>query len=214
MKYTTVLFDLDGTLLNTLEDIRDSVNHTLAAHGFPERTMEEVRMSVGNGAAYLMERSLPEGRGTPDFEGILREYEDYYLAHNMIKTAPYEGVHALLRALAAREYKLAVVSNKGDRNAKELVSRLFGDVVSVVVGESREIRRKPAPDTVNAALRELASRPWESVYVGDSEVDLKTAKNAGIDCISVAWGFRSRTFLEELGAKTVVDSPAEIIRLV
>ena len=214
MKYTTVLFDLDGTLLNTLDDIRDSVNHVLTLHSFPERSREQVRMAVGNGAAKLLERSLPEGRNTPDFDALLAEYRDWYLAHNLDKTAPYEGVHQLLRSLVAREYKVAVVSNKPDANTRALVRHFFGDVVSVAIGEKDGVRPKPAPDTVNAALRELASYNWESVYVGDSEVDLKTAYAARMDCISVAWGFRSRTFLEEAGAKTVVTRPMDILKLV
>ncbi|MGM9521899.1 MAG: HAD family hydrolase [Oscillospiraceae bacterium] len=214
MKYTTVLFDLDGTLMNTLEDIRDSVNHTLAAHGFPERTLEQIRMSVGNASAYLMEKSLPQGRETPGFEDILAEYSDYYLHHNRIKTAPYEGVHEVLRRLAAGEYKLAVVSNKPDENAKDLVRQFFGDVVSVVIGESPTVRRKPAPDAVLAALKELNSSKWESVFIGDSEVDIKTAAAAGVDCISVSWGFRTREQLEAAGAALIVDKPSGLLKLV
>ncbi len=214
MRYTTVLFDLDGTLMNTLEDIRDSVNHVLLEKGYPERNSEQIGMALGNGARVLLAKSLPDGENTEGFDGILSEYEAYYLAHNMIKTKPYEGIHKMLRELSAREYKLAVVSNKSDANVKELVNKFFGDVVSVAIGESPKIRRKPAPDTVLEALRELGSSPWESVYVGDSEVDIKTAAAAGLDCISVAWGFRSEDFLNEAGAKYIVKTPEEILKLI
>ena len=127
MRYTTVLFDLDGTLMDTLEDIRDSVNHIITESGYQERTLDQIRMALGNGARVLLSKSLPEGEKTPGFDQMLQEYEAYYMDHNMIKTKPYEGVHKMLRDLAAREYKLGVVSNKSDANAKELVAKFFGD---------------------------------------------------------------------------------------
>lgn len=214
MRYTTVIFDLDGTLLNTLEDIRASVNHILTKYGFEERTLEQIRRAVGNGSGVLLERSLPQGRATPGFDGILAEYVDWYEAHNAIKTAPYEGVTQLLQALTASEHKLAVVSNKPDANTKALVRKFFGPWVSVAIGERPGIARKPAPDSVKAAMAELWSYPYETVYVGDSDVDLKTARAAGIDCISVAWGFRTRELLTECGAKTIISSPSELLKLV
>ncbi len=214
MRYTTVIFDLDGTLLNTLEDIRDSVNYILKKYGYPERTLEQIRLSVGNGAGVLMEKSLPAGRETPGFDGILDDYVKWYEDHNLIKTAPYEGVTEMLRAVAASEHKLAVVSNKPDANTKALVRHFFGGYVSVAIGERPDIARKPAPDTARAAMRELGSYPYETVYVGDSEVDLKTARAAGIDCISVGWGFRSPDFLHEMGAQTVITKPSELVKLV
>ena len=214
MRYTTVLFDLDGTLMDTLEDLRDSVNHVISSRGFPERSLDQIRMSLGNGARVLLASSLPEGEDTPGFDDILQEYSQYYLTHNMIKTKPYEGVHQMLRELVSREFKVGVVSNKSDEAAKEIVRRFLGDVVSVVIGESRSIRRKPAPDTVLEALKELGSNPWESVYVGDSEVDIKTAAAAGMDCISVTWGFRSEDFLRSAGARYVAHTPADVLKLV
>lgn len=214
MRYTTVIFDLDGTLLNTLEDMRDSVNYIMRKYGFPERTLEQIRRSVGNGAGVLVERSLPQGKNTPGFEEICEEYVQYYQEHNLIKTAPYEGVTDMLRAVTASEHKAAVVSNKPDENTKALVRHFFGAYVSVAIGERPGVARKPAPDTVRQAMRELDSFPFETVYVGDSEVDLKTARAAGIDCISVAWGFRSRELLEEAGAKTLITKPSELIKLV
>ncbi len=214
MRYTTVIFDLDGTLLNTLEDIRDSVNHMMVKYGYPERTLEQIRLAVGNGSGVLLERSLPEGRDTPNFDGLLEEYVAWYEAHNRIKTAPYPGVLELLRALTASERKIAVVSNKPDANTKALVRHFFGAYVSVAIGERPGVSRKPSPDSVKAAMRELQSYPFETVYVGDSDVDLKTARAAGIDCVSVTWGFRSADFLRSLGAKTLADTPAEVLRLV
>ena len=214
MRYTTVIFDLDGTLLNTLEDIRDSVNHILTKYGYPQRTLEEIRRFVGNGSGALLERALPEGRDTPDFDGLLAEYVEWYEGHNMIRTAPYEGVRELLGALAASEHKLAVVSNKPDANTKALVRKFFGAYVSVAIGERPGVSRKPSPDSVKAAMRELQSLPYETVYVGDSEVDLKTARAAGIPCLSVTWGFRTPEYLTELGAQTLVSRPRDILKLV
>lgn len=213
MRYTTAIFDLDGTLLNTLGDIRDSVNYTMCHFGYPERTEEQVRLSVGNAAAWLIEKSLPQGRETPNFEEILSFYEDYYNSHSRIKTAPYNGVTDMLNKLAEKEYKLAVVSNKSNTVVRSLVRYYFGNLISVAIGEWKNIRRKPAPDTVNAAMNELLSFSYECVYIGDSEVDIATAKNAGIDCISVSWGFRPKEFLQESGAKIIADSPSELIKL-
>ncbi len=214
MRYTTVIFDLDGTLLNTLEDIRSSVNYILEKYGFAPRTLEQIRLSVGNGSGVLLERSLPQGRETPGFEDILAEYVAWYQDHNMIATAPYEGVVETLGKLAASEHKLAVVSNKPDANTKALVRKFFGGYVSVAIGERPGIARKPSPDSVKAAMAELWSYPYETVYVGDSEVDLKTARAAGIDCVSVTWGFRTRELLTDCGAKTLIDRPSELLRLV
>lgn len=213
-RYTTVLFDLDGTLLNTLEDIRDSLNAVLRENGFPERSTEEVRHFLGNGSAQLLERSLPQGRETEGFDGLLRTYNERYLAHNMDRTVPYEGVMDMLRTLSAREYKLAVVSNKPDANVRALVRHFFGGLISVAVGDAPGRKRKPDPDSVNAALRELWSEPWEAVYVGDSEVDIATAKAAGIPCISAAWGFRTAELLREAGAKRIIPTPGELLKLV
>lgn len=214
MRYTTAIFDLDGTLLDTLEDLTDAVNATMNAFGFPERSLGEVRAFVGNGAAKLIERSLPEGRNTPDFDGILSFYDVYYTAHSLIKTAPYDGVHDVLRELCRRGVKLAVVSNKQDAAVKKLVRRFFGDVVSVAIGESAGVRRKPSPDSVLAAMAELMSEPEECVYVGDSDVDILTARAAGIPCVSVTWGFRGEDFLRDRGAERLVSEPKELLEII
>jgi phosphoglycolate phosphatase len=213
MRYTTVIFDLDGTLLNTLDDIHESVNYSLSWFDFPEQTVEQTRAYVGNGASKLIERSLPQRKDTPNFDEILAFYVKHYNDNSLIKTAPYEGVMDLLRELSEKEYKLAVVSNKPDKTVRFLVRHFFGGLISVAIGEKTGINRKPAPDTVNAAMNELFSFPYECVYVGDSEVDITTAKNAGIDCISVPWGFRSRDFLVESGAKMIANNPSELLKM-
>lgn len=212
MRYTTAIFDLDGTLLDTLDDLTDAVNATLRSFGYPERTRDEVRCFVGNGARLLIERSLG---GVPEnFEEIFAFYDEYYTSHSMIKTAPYPGVCEALRELVKREVKIAVVSNKQDKAVKALVRKFFGDCCSVAVGESKKVRRKPAPDSVNAAIEELFSEKYECVYIGDSDVDIETAKNAGIDCISVTWGFRDRDFLTAHGAVTFAGKPEELNKLI
>ena len=212
MKYTTAIFDLDGTLLDTLDDLTDAVNAAMRAFGYPVHTRDEVRGFVGNGARLLIERSLG---GVPgNFDEIFAFYDEYYTTHSMIKTAPYPGVTEALRALVRSDVKIAVVSNKQDRAVKALVRKFFGDCCSVAVGESKKVRRKPAPDSVIAAMGELFSEKYECVYVGDSEVDIETAKNAGIDCISVTWGFRGRDFLKEKGAATLCDSAEELVKAI
>ncbi len=210
MRYTTVIFDLDGTLLDTLDDIAGALNGTLRAFGYPERTREEVRGFVGNGARLLVRRAL--GGEPENFGEIFADYDARYTANPAVKTAPYPGVTDMLRALARRDVKIAVVSNKQDRAVKALVRRFFGGFCSCAVGEAENVRRKPEPDSVLAAMDELFSEKYECVYVGDSEVDIETAKNAGIDCISVTWGFRSRGRLLECGAKTLCDTPEELLR--
>lgn len=210
-KYTTVVFDLDGTLLNTLEDLADAVNHTLAAHDYPLRTLEEVRQFVGNGVARLMELALPQGRQNPHFDAYLQEFKEYYAVHMLDKTAPYDGILPMLATLKRQGIKLAIVSNKFDPAVKGLNQRFFGAWISTAIGESANIAKKPAPDTVFQALRELGSVQSESLYVGDSDVDIATARNAGMDCISVSWGFRSRAFLLEHGAACIASTPEEFL---
>lgn len=209
--YTTAIFDLDGTLLNTLEDLANAVNHTMKHFGYPTRTLEEVQSFVGNGLHKLTERSLPQGASNPDLEAAFLELKTYYTAHCKEKTAPYEGVSELLHALSDKGISLAIVSNKNDAAVKQLAADFFSDTICVAKGETPQIKKKPAPDTVFAALDELHRTSKESIYIGDSDVDLLTAKNSNMDCISVAWGFRGRTFLEKEGASHIVDTPEEIL---
>ena len=212
MRYTTVIFDLDGTLLNTLEDIKDSVNATMRHFGYAERSLDEVRAFVGNGAGNLIARCIPAGKNEEGFDAILAWYDEYYTEHSLIKTAPYPGIIELLRELSRREFKLAVVSNKQDPVVKKLARKFFPGLISVAVGESPSVARKPAPDSVLSAMRELWSEPIECVYVGDSEVDLATARAARIPCVSVSWGFRSRELLTDHGAAKIINKPSELLK--
>ena len=210
-KIDTIIFDLDGTLLSTLEDITDGVNYILKKYGYPKRSYDEIKSFVGNGAARLLEQALPDGRNTPDFESILEEYKKHYLEHNNIKTMPYEGVMDLLEVLSERKYKLAIVSNKNDENVKSLNKIYFKDYIKRAIGQSKEIKRKPAPDMVYKAIDELGSALEKTVYIGDSEVDVLTAKNAGMHCVCVTWGFRDKDFLKEQGAEYLIDEPHELL---
>lgn len=210
-QYKTAIFDLDGTLLNTLEDLTAAVNHTLIQFGYPTHSSETVRGFVGNGLHKLMERSIPNGLNNPDCENAFKELKTYYTAHCKEKTAPYPGILELLKELQTRGISLAIVSNKNDAAVKELAHEFFGDLISVAIGETPQIQRKPSPDTVFAAVRELECDIKDCIYIGDSEVDLQTAANADIDCISVSWGFKGRTFLEREGASNIVDTPKEIL---
>lgn len=209
--YTTAIFDLDGTLLNTLEDLTNAVNHTMECFGYPSHSLSAVQSFVGNGLHKLTERSIPQGTSNPNLETAFLELKTYYTAHCKEKTAPYDGILELLHTLSNKGISLAIVSNKNDAAVKQLALDFFPDIISVAKGETSKIRKKPAPDTVFAALKELKKTPEESIYIGDSDVDILTAKNSNMDCISVTWGFRERAFLEKEGASYIVDTPEEIL---
>lgn len=212
-KFNTIIFDMDGTLLNTIDDIADSVNYILKKYGYPQRTYDEIISSVGNGSERLMELSLPEGLKTPDFNRYLEEYKKYYLEHNNIKTLPYKGIIELLKELTKKNYKLAIVSNKNDDNIKSLNKIYFGDYIKTAIGQAEDVKRKPAPDMVYNALKELNSDIDGAVYIGDSEVDIYTARNANMPCVSVCWGFRDKQFLKEQGAEYLIDQPFDLLEL-
>ncbi len=199
---TGILFDLDGTLLNTLEDLRDSVNYALAQYGCPPRTLGEIRDFIGNGAKKLIARSLPGRKDDPDVEAVLATYQDYYKTHSKIKTRPYPGVVQALRTLA-EHYPIAIVSNKPDAATKILCKEFFGDVYAR--GESTDCPRKPAPDMLQKAMEAIGAD--SCIYVGDSEVDVLTAQNLGVRCLGVLWGFRDRTVLEEAGGRYFCEDP-------
>ncbi len=209
--YKTVIFDLDGTLLDTLDDLTDAVNAALCAFGLPIRTKTEVCSFVGNGIAKLIKRAI--GYEHARFAEILEAFKSYYRAHCADKTKPYDGVLALLNALKERGVKTAVVSNKADFAVKQLAKVYFGDLLCVAVGENEEagVRKKPAPDAVFAVMEELGAEKSSTVYVGDSEVDIQTAKNAGVECISVTWGFRTEKFLKDNGATKLIEKPSEML---
>lgn len=212
MNYNTYIFDLDGTLLNTLQDLTTSTNYALRSSGMPERSIEEVRRFVGNGVKKLMERAVPDGLENPIFERTYELFRQYYLAHSLDTTRPYPDVMETLKALKAGGKKIAVVSNKFYAATQELCFHFFGDYVSVAIGEKDNIRKKPAPDTVIEALKQLKADNKTAVYIGDSDVDIQTAMNCGIPCISVLWGFRDKNFLLEHGATTFINSPIELLR--
>ena len=213
MLYHTAIFDLDGTLLDTLQDLADSTNYALSLHHLPPRTVEEVRQFVGNGVGLLIHRAVPEGTAE-ELEGqVLRDFRAHYLLNMENRTAPYPGVLDLLDALRAAGVRTAVVSNKFDGAVKGLCQNYFGQRVEAAIGESQGVARKPAPDTVFRALAELGQVPEGAVYVGDSDVDILTAKNAGLPCIAVSWGFRSRAFLEASGARIIADTMQELEQL-
>lgn len=212
MKYKTILFDLDGTLLDTLDDLTGAVNRTLAKYALPLRTRAEVRACVGNGARRLME--LATGGKKPEmFDAMLADYKADYAANCRVRTEPYPGITALLETLSARGCRIGIVSNKPDDAVKALQREFFPVNVKIAVGETAGVRRKPAPDTLLVAMQQLGADAGSAVYVGDSEVDIETARNAGIPCVSVAWGFRDRDVLLAHGAKHIADGCGELLNL-
>jgi HAD hydrolase, family IA, variant 3 len=209
--FKTYIFDLDGTLLSTLNDLVSSTNYALRWAGMPERTIEEVRMFVGNGVKLLMERAIPEGVNNPKFEETYAKFREHYMEHNLDTTRPYDGVPELLHELKRRGKHLAIVSNKFYAATQDLAKHFFPDTIEVAIGERENIRKKPAPDTVLEALRQLNVSKEDAVYIGDSDVDIMTAKNCGLPCISVLWGFRDKDFLIEHGGSLFVEKPIEIL---
>lgn len=213
MKYKVLIFDLDGTILNTLDDLTDSFNHVLTCSNMPTRTIDEVRSFVGNGIHKLIERGVPSGTSSQAIEKIYDKFKKYYAAHCADKTKPYNGIPELLTTLKDKGIKLAVVSNKADFAVKSLCDKYFNGIFNCAIGERIGVSRKPAPDTVNEVISVLKAERSDVVYIGDSDVDIQTAKNAGLDCISVSWGFRDTDFLQKNGAKTIVNAPNDILNI-
>lgn len=209
--YKTVIFDLDGTLLNTIEDLTNALNHTLKEFDLPTRSLLEVQSFVGNGLRRLLELAIPNGLENPRFEEVFASFKAYYTSHCKEVTAPYPGIMEVLTELQRKNIPMAIVSNKNDAAVKELAVDFFSGMISVAIGERTGVLKKPAPDTVFTALDELGQTALDAVYVGDSEVDLQTAANSGLDCISVSWGFKGRAFLEKEGASTIIDTPEELL---
>ncbi len=211
--YNTYIFDLDGTLLDTLTDLAASTNYALRTHGMPEHTIDEVRRFVGNGVRKLMERAVPDGTDNPLFDEAFATFRQHYMEHSLDTTRPYEGIPDMLAALKAKGCHLAVVSNKMMAATQELCRHFFPETIEVAIGENEAegIRKKPAPDTVIAALRQLGVGEEGAVYVGDSDVDIDTARNSNLPCISVLWGFRDRDFLLQHGASTLISAPEELL---
>jgi len=234
--YKTYIFDLDGTLLDTLQDLADSVNYALRQFGMPEHSLDDIRRFVGNGVRLLMERAVPDGAQNPQFEEVFATFRQYYMQHSLDTTRPYDGIVETIHELKQRGCRLAVVSNKMMAATQELVAHFFPDIeVAIGEHEAAGIRKKPAPDTVFEALRQLGTlpaahpalavggspathsglavggSPADTVYVGDSDVDIATARNSGLPCISVLWGFRDRPFLEAHGATTFIEHPRDLL---
>lgn len=212
-KYKAVIFDLDGTLLNTLEDLMDSVNYGLGKYGLPERSLEEIRRFVGNGVRKLIERAVPVEISQENLEAVFTAFKEYYEVHCNDKTRPYPGILDLLTELKKRGYKMAIVSNKLQSGVDVLRELYFNDAVEIAVGGREDMPKKPAPDMVTEALQKLGISKDDAVYVGDSEVDIATAANAKMDCITVSWGFRTRQEQEEAGGRVFVERPMEILDL-
>ena len=210
MKYKAVLFDMDGTVLDTLEDLRSAVNRTLAEFDMPQCTLEQVRCYVGNGARRLIEQAVPQGSSEETVETVLSWFKAYYEQHCLIATGPYAGIIPLMERLKAAGVKMAVVSNKPDEAVRELAERFFSGLLELSAGQKDSVPRKPAPDMVELAMADMGVSKAESVYVGDSEVDVLTAANAGLDCICVTWGFRTLTELEAAGAEKLVHTMEEL----
>lgn len=214
MKYNTIIFDLDGTLLNTLEDLADAVNYALKKCGYPLRTMDEVRQFIGNGVKKLMERSTPENINEKDFEKCYQLFRSYYKENSRIKTAPYEGITDLLKSLKEQGIKTAVVTNKMDEAAQDVIKYYFGELIDITIGQRENIPTKPDPAGVNKAIESLAAAKENCIFAGDSDVDILTGHNAGLLSIGVTWGYRSKELLLESGADFIAESPAEILEFI
>ena len=214
MKYKAALFDMDGTVLDTLGDLSDSLNHTLKAHGMPEHTIDEARMMLGDGMNVLIHRAAPAGTPEEKIQEVLADYKAYYGSHSSIKTKVFDGIPELLEELRRRGVKTGVVSNKGDFAVQDLSKTYFEGLMDASAGENEAagIARKPAPDMCLNMLKLFGVTPSEAVYIGDTEVDIETAKNCGMDCIICSWGFRSVEHLKEKGAEVIVDTPMEILK--
>lgn len=212
MRYELAIFDLDGTILYTLEDLADSLNHALLQSQYPARSLEEVRQFVGNGIGKLIERGVPGGASSQQIDRVHRDFTENYRQHCADKTRPYEGIRELLEELRLAGMRTAVVSNKADYAVSKLCGKYFDGLFDACMGECAGVARKPEPDMVYLILDRLQIPRERAVYIGDSEVDVATAKNAGVDGILVSWGFRTKEYLRERGASVIVDTPGELAR--
>lgn len=211
MRYRLAIFDMDGTILNTLEDLADSVNHALSTQNLPLRTLEEIRCFVGNGIQKLIERAVPDGTEEEIEKAVFEEFKTYYKKNCAIKTTPYDGILEVLEQLRSEGIKTAVVSNKADFAVQSLCREYFDGLFDFAVGDKEGQRKKPYPDGVNTVLEQFDMDKSEAVYIGDSEVDFATAKNAKLDILMVGWGFRDEKFLKYEGAEVVLSNPSEIL---
>jgi len=213
MKYKLAIFDMDGTILDTLEDLQTSLNYALALHGYPTHSLDEVRSFVGNGLWNLICTASPVGLSDVELKNIFADFTEHYTVHCADKTKPYDGIIETIKAVRDLGIRTAVVSNKADYAVQDLCVQYFDGLFDAAAGERPDMQKKPAPDLVNLVLNKLGYDRKEAVYIGDSEVDLATAANSKMDCIAVTWGFRSQELLKEKGASTIVDTPDEILGL-
>lgn len=212
MKYKLVVFDMDGTILNTLTDLTNSINYALNKYGYPLHTEHEVRQYVGNGLYKTTMRAMPSGSSEEETQKVFDEFANHYAVHSKDSTKPYPGIVELLHELKALGYKTAVVSNKADAAVVQLSEEFFPGLFDVSIGEREGVAKKPAPDEVNLALNKLNMSSTDAVYIGDSDVDMETAYNSKLDLIAVDWGFKDRSFLEERGAQIIVSSALDILK--
>lgn len=214
MQKKIFIFDMDGTLLNTLEDLMISTNYALSQFNYPTHTLEEIRFFVGNGVAKLIERAIPNGLNNKNYEKCLEIFKKHYAKNMYNHTSAYAGISEMLKALKNKNIKTAVVSNKFDLAVKELSNKYFGNLIDIAIGENEQagIKKKPAPDTVFEVLNIMNLKSEDAIYIGDSDVDIMTAKNSNMPCISVTWGFRDREFLIKNNATIIVDKPEEILQ--
>lgn len=209
-QFDNYIFDLDGTLLSTLGDLTTSTNYAMRAFNMPEHSIDEVRKFVGNGIRKLIERAIPQGIENPQYEQVYNVFMEHYLKHSLDTTKPYDGIMDMLKTLKENGKRMAIVSNKYCTATEELCQHFFNEYINVAIGESERIKKKPAPDTVIEAMERLGITRENTVYVGDSEVDIATARNSGIPCISVLWGFREKDFLIENGGETFIEHPRQL----
>lgn len=214
MKYNTFIFDLDGTLLDTLLDLANAVNHAMRSMNYPERTVAEVRSFIGNGIKMLIKRAAPQEISVEDYNRTLAIFTEYYLEHIADYTRPYDGIIETVKKLKKEGCKTAVLSNKADEAAKKVVADFFGDVFDIVVGKRDEFPSKPSPDSLNFVIKTLSVDKESCVYIGDSEVDVQTAHNAELPCIGVTWGNRDIAELESAGAEYIAQNPSEILNVI
>jgi phosphoglycolate phosphatase len=208
-----VVFDLDGTLLDTLVDLKNSVNFVLRGNGFSERSLEEIRAFVGNGIENLMRRALPSDISEDVFQKCFGDFKAYYKVHSEDFTKEYDGISEVLKKLKANGFYLAVVSNKADFAVSTLCEKFFPNIFDYAFGEREGVRRKPYPDSLNEIIKKLGVKKEDAYYVGDSEVDIKTAHNAAVKCIACTWGFRERNVLEAEAPEYIINSPTEILEI-
>lgn len=214
MKHSTILFDFDGTLLYTIPDLADAVNHALAKYGYPTHDYPTVQSFVGNGVRLLVARALPGGEENPDMDAVFAAFSEYYDIHCLDKTGPYDGIMEMLKAMHSRGVKMAIVTNKYQAAAEELRAKFFGEYIPIIEGDIAGRERKPDPAPVRAALKALGAEGEGAVYIGDTEVDMMTAKNSGIDFCAVAWGYRSMEQLQALGIENIAMTPMELLDLI